>query len=240
MSEEILSAREERRFQAQISLDGIGKEGQEKLKKARVLVIGAGGKGTTALKNLITAGVGCIGVSDDSLVREETLSRQSLFGDNDIGKQKAIVSKQYLQARNQFTKIKVHNIRLSIENLKKIIADYDVLVDATKNFKTHFEIAEAASEEKKSLVFGTIIKNKSIITVLKAGGSKKLIDIFPDKKPIDVGQEEATTPIVIINSITGVLLANEAIKLILGNPSQLTNNLLIINPADYTLNLQPI
>lgn len=240
MSKEVLSAREERRYQAQISLEGIGKEGQEKLKNARILVIGAGGKGTTALKNLITAGIGFIGVSDDSLVKEETLSRQSLYGDNDIGKQKAIVSKQYLQARNQFTKIKVHNIRLSIDNLKKIIENYDVLVDATNNFETHFAIAEAAGEANKPLVFGTIIKNKSIITILNVGSERKLIDIFPDKKPIDVGDEEKSTPTVIINSITGVLLANEVVKLVLGNPSQLIDNLLIIDPATYTLKLQAI
>ncbi len=240
MSQKILSIREERRYEAQLSLESIGKIGQEKLKTASVLVIGAGGKGTTALENLITVGIGSIGISDDSLVKEETLCRQNLYGDNDIGKQKAIVTKQYLQSRNQFTNIKIHNIRLNAENLKTIIKNYDVLLDATNNFETHFAIAEAANEANIPLVFGTIIKNKSIITILNTGKGKKLIDIFPDKKPINVGEEEVSTPIVIINSITGTLLANETIKLILGNPSQLINNLLIINPADYTLELQPI
>lgn len=239
MSEEILSEREVRRYNSQLQLEGIGKEGQEKLKNARVLVIGAGGKGTSALKNLITAGIGNIGISDDTLVQESTLSRQSLYGDNDIGKQKAIVTKQYLQARNLFTNIKVHNIRLNQENLKSIIANYDILIDATSNFNTHFDIADVATELNKPLVFGTIIKNKSIVTVLNVKSSKKLTNIFPEKKPIDIGQENLATPIVIINSITGVILANEAIKIVLGNDSQLINNMLIINPSDYSLNLQP-
>lgn len=240
MSEGILSAREERRYQRQLSLDGIGREGQEKLKKSKVLVIGAGGKGTTALQNLITAGIGNVGITDDTLVQETTLSRQSLYGDNDIGKQKAIVTKEYLQSRNQFTNITVHNIRLNVENIKRIIADYDVLIDATNNFETHFDIAEAAHELNKPLVFGSIVNNKSIITVLNVNNSKRLIDVFPDKQAIDIGKGDGRTPIVIINSLTGVILANEAIKIIFDRPSQLIDNLLIINASDYSLTLQPV
>lgn len=240
MSEGILSAREERRYQKQLSLDGIGREGQEKLKKSKILVIGAGGKGTSALQNLITAGIGNVGITDDTPVQETTLSRQSLYGDNDIGKQKAIITKEYLQSRNQFTNITVHNIRLNVENIKKIIVNYDVLIDATNNFETHFNIAEAAHELNKPLVFGTIVNNKSIITVLNVNSSKKLVDIFPEKQAIDIGTGDNRTPIVIINTLTGVALANEAIKIIFGSSSQLIDKLLIINASDYSLSIQPV
>lgn len=240
MSHKSLSSREERRYKSQIALKEIGEKGQEKIKNSRVLIIGAGGKGNMALTNLITAGVGKIGICDDRIINEESLSKQCLYGDNDIGKQKAIVSKQYLQSRNQFTSIKVHNILLSPENLNKIIHDYDVLIDATNDFETHFSIADAAFEAQIPLVFGSIIKNKTLVKVLNVTNKQTLGEIFKDQTPIDVGEEDGATPIVITNSITGVILANETIKIILNQPSQLCDNLLIINTSDYSLTIKPV
>jgi len=237
MENNTLSERELRRYKNQMELDGIGEEGQRRLKKAKILVIGAGGKGTSTLKNLMTAGVGYIGVSDDTLVQEDTLGRQSLYNDNDIGKQKAIVSKQYLQARNRFTQIKVHNIRLIPENLSKVITQYNVLVDATNNFESHYAIGTAARQENIPLIVGHIANNKIYISAPKFA-DKAIQDIL-NAKQIKGDKLDSQTPIVVVNSFAGNLLANEAIKIILEKPSQLNSNLLIIKLSDYSFTFQP-
>lgn len=236
MADEILSTRELRRYEQQIILDNIGEKGQEKIKLSRVLVIGAGGKGTSALKNLITAGVGYIGVSDDSLVQEDTLGRQSLFGDNDVGKQKAIVSKQYLRARNSFTEIKVHNIRMTSDNLNKVIEDYHLIIDATNNYDSHYAISKAAIELNKPVVFSAIKGNKGIITTLNYMNKKSLQEALPDENAINLRAPDLSTPVVIVNSITGGLMASEALKVILGQKSILCEKFLVFDASNYTFN----
>jgi molybdopterin/thiamine biosynthesis adenylyltransferase len=239
MAEEILSIREKRRYEQQTAISGIGESGQEKIKLSRVLVIGAGGKGTSALKNLITAGVGFVGISDDTLVQEDSLGRQSLFGDNDIGKQKAIVSKQYLQARNTFTDIKVHNIRLTEENLNKVIEDYHVIIDATNNYESHYAISKAAIEINRPVVFSAIKQNKGILTTLNYKNKKSLTEALPDESKIDVGGADTLSPVVIINSLTGSLAAAEVLKIILQKESVLCDNFLVIDASLYSLKLLP-
>ncbi len=238
MDSEILSTREGRRYEQQILIDGIGDKGQEKIKLSRILVIGAGGKGTSALKNLITAGVGYIGVSDDTLIQEDTLGRQSLYGDKDIGKQKAIVVKQYLQNRNSFTSIKVHNIRLTAENLNRIIEDYHVIIDATNNFDSHYAISEAAISSNKPVVFCEIIKNKGIVTTINYKNSKGLKEILPDEEAFDIGLPDNISPVVIINALTGSYAAAEALKIVLEKTSVLNDNFLIVDASDYSLKLR--
>lgn len=238
MENEVLSTREFRRYEQQTSIKGIGEKGQEKLKLSRILVVGAGGKGTSALKNLITSGVGYVGVSDDTLIQEDTLGRQSLYGDNDIGKQKAIVSKQYLQARNAHTTIKVHNIRLNAENLNKVIEDYHVIIDATNNLDSHYAINEAAINANKPVVFSAIKDNKGILTTLNYNNNKVLKEILPNENAIDFGAPDSISPVVIINTLTGTLAAAEALKVILGKASELSDNFLIINASDYSLTLK--
>jgi adenylyltransferase/sulfurtransferase len=240
MKNTTLTDRETRRFQSQIDLENIGSSGQEKIKNARILVIGAGGKGTSALKTLISAGVGFIGVSDDTLVQEETLARQSLYNDNDIGKQMAIVSKQYLQTRNNLTNIKVHNIRLNSDNISKVIEDYNVLIDATNNFTSHYSINEASVNTKKPMIFGNITNNMSYITTLNNTRNIELKEILKTTKEIKDGNDaDRSTPLIVVNSITGVIMANEAIRIVLELPSQLNDNLLIIKLSDYSFSLQP-
>ncbi len=237
MSDGILSIRELRRYDQQIILDGIGEKGQEKIKLSRVLVIGAGGKGTSVLKNLITAGVGYVGISDDSLVQEDTLGRQSLFGDNDIGKQKAIVSKQYLRTRNSFTEIKVHNIRLTSENLNRIIEGYHLIVDSTNNYDSHYAISKAAIELDKPVVFSAIKNNKGIVTTLNYMNKRSLHEALPDERNLDLGVPDLSTPVVIVNSITGGLTASEALKIILGQKSLLCEKFLVFDASNYSFSL---
>ena len=235
-----LSLREQRRYQPQVcvALQGIGEKGQVRIKNSKVLVIGAGGKGTSAMKALMAAGVGYLGICDDALIREDTLSRQSLFNDNDIGKQKAIVSKQYLQERNSFTEIKVHNIKLTKSNIESTIADYDVLIDATNSIESHELIETGAKKLSKNLIIGHLDDNCAYLLKIEPDSNTKIPDQIRSTGENQI--QDSETPTIIVNSLAGILLANEVLRTLLNKPSQLNNNMLIIKLSDYSFSLQPI
>lgn len=239
MEHKPISEREQRRFEPQIALDKIGLEGQEKIKNARVLVIGAGGKGTSAMQALISAGVGYLGISDDTLIDEQTLSRQSLYNDRDIGKQKAIVTKQYLQSRNTLTEIKVHNIRLTAQNLSKVVSSYDLILDATNNYESHYAISHSAAEFKKPAVFSHIENNIPYLISLNAEDGKTLETVLPNTNDLKEDSDQLT-PVILTNVLAGTFLANEALKYILGGASQFAAKLLKIKLSDYSLELKSI
>ena len=122
MKSEGLSEKEQRTFGEQIRLSGVGQAGQLKIKKSRILVIGAGGKGTSALRCLVGAGVGMIGISDNYVVEQPALPRQLLYGEKDLGRHKAIISKQKLAELSGFTDFEIHNICLSEQNSGQIVS----------------------------------------------------------------------------------------------------------------------
>src|SRR3972149_11827963 len=106
----LLSDKEKRKFRNQISLDGIGVKGQELIKAAKVLVIGAGSLGAGILQNLSATGIGEIGIIDYQVIKEDRISSQTLYGEKDIGKLKSIVVKERLENIHPSTKYEIHNI----------------------------------------------------------------------------------------------------------------------------------
>ena len=143
-----------------IILPEIGMSGQEKLKKASVLVIGAGGLGCPVLQYLAAAGVGCLGIVDFDQVTASNLQRQILYTTNDIGKDKAVVAKEKLEAINPFIQIQTHVCKLSSANALEIISPYDLVVDGSDNFATRYLVNDACLMLHKVLVFGSIINLK--------------------------------------------------------------------------------
>ena len=176
MKSEFLSAREIRKFEEQINLPGVGIQGQEKFRKARILVIGAGGKGASALQALVAAGVGYIGICDNYPVEESALPRQCLYGEIDTGKLKAIVARQHLLEHTKLTEIELHNICLSDTNIRNIISDYDIVLDATDNFMAHYLISDGTVATGKPLVFGSVYHNTSQVSVFNYAGGPSLRD----------------------------------------------------------------
>ncbi len=237
MENNMLSEREQRRYQAQIGLDGIGIEGQEKIKTARILVVGAGGLGTPAIKCLIAAGTGFIGICDDALLQEEDFGRQSLFNDIDLGKQKAISAKQHLQNRNQFTQIKIHNIRLNSENALQIVSQYDIVVDASNDLNTHGILFTAVKMANKPIVWGYIVNQIAIAGVkipgYEAQNAEKTIQSF-----LKQSDKDTQTPLVLVYTVSGNILAGEAIKIVLQKASPLANKNLYINLSEYSFSLK--
>jgi sulfur-carrier protein adenylyltransferase/sulfurtransferase len=241
MKSDVLSDKEARIFSKQIQLPDIGMAGQEKLKKARVLVIGAGGKGTSVLQNLISAGIGHIGISDNYLVEEASLPQQSLYGERDLGKQKAIISKQRLSDPGRMTDITLHNICLSETNILQIIAPYDIIVDATDNFPAHYLINDAAIISGKPFVFGSVVHNSGLVSVFNYPNGPSLRCLYPNVPRNKTHFSDKGIPALgILYHLTGTMMAGEALKLILKLPSPLLGKLLVFEPETYTCSFEPI
>ena len=146
------------RFSRQIVLKDIGVIGQKKILSSKVLIIGAGGLGSPVAEYLSRAGVGLLGIIDDDKVSLSNLHRQSLYNTADIGKLKVKITKDRVEKINPYTQVKIFNIRLNKENFKKIINDYDYVVDGSDNFKTKLLINDFCLKFKKTLVTGAISK----------------------------------------------------------------------------------
>jgi molybdopterin/thiamine biosynthesis adenylyltransferase len=136
MESQFLSQREIRRYSKQIMIPEIGIKGQEKLKLAKVLVVGAGGLGCPVLQYLAAAGVGKISIAEFDMVDEANLQRQVLYGSTDVGKLKSIIAKSRLEHLNSLLEFEIFNLRLDASNSLNIIKNFDIIVDATDNLHT--------------------------------------------------------------------------------------------------------
>jgi molybdopterin/thiamine biosynthesis adenylyltransferase len=241
MTSEVLSEREIRLFSQQIKLPSVGINGQEKLKKARVLIIGAGGKGSAVLQNLAVAGVGLIGISDNYLVEEQNMPMQRLYGDVDLGKQKAIIAKQRINQIVRNASFEVHNICLSPDNILKIFQPYDIIIDATDNFPAHYLINDAAIILKKPVVYGSVFHTLGMVSVFNYNEGPSFRCLY-SKKPRQLKNpgDDGILGIGILYSITGTIMANEVLAIILGHPVKLSGRLYIFNIKDYGIKTKSI
>jgi len=160
-----LTPEEQQRYIRQILLSEIGTAGQEKLKNASVLCVGAGGLGSPALLYLAAAGVGRIGIIDADSVSIDNLQRQILFSTEDVGVLKVAAAKENLLKLNPLLKIEVYSEKLSSANAEKIFAGFDAVIDATDNFSTRYLINDAAMKLSKPVFFGSIFKFSGQVSV---------------------------------------------------------------------------
>ncbi len=227
------------RYQRQITLDGFGMDAQEKLSKAKVLVIGAGGLGCPILQYLAAAGVGHIGIADNDLVSYSNLNRQIFFGQDDIGKFKVDIATLRINALNNLVKTTIYKDRwnqaLSIEHFP----NYDIIVDATDNFASRYLINDACVLLAKPLVFGAVSKYEGQIAVFnKIQDDQKnsdyipvnYRDLFPEPPKSDEVLNCAEGGVLgVLPGTIGVMQATEVIKLISGVGEILSNQLLNYN-----------
>ena len=162
-----LSSEEIERYSRQIVLHGIGGPGQNKLKDARVLVIGAGGLGSPVLQYLAGAGAGRLSIVDDDVVALSNLHRQVLHGTHDVGRLKVESADAALARLNPHVRVERINRRLSVENARDIIAGYDVVIDGSDNFATRYAVSDACYFEEVTLVTGAIGEFDGSLTTLK-------------------------------------------------------------------------
>lgn len=225
-----LSDSELRRYNRHIILPGIGIEGQLKIKKSSVLVIGAGGLGCPVLQYLTAAGVGRIGLMDYDMVNETNLPRQILYGAADIGKLKSIISRERLNIINNKVDIDILNIRFSKENALKTVSNYDIIIDATDNFESRYIINDACVLSDKPMVHGSIYSFEGQVSVFNyLGGPTYRCYNPPDNAEYNNPKPSDTGMLNVLPGITGTYMANEVIKIILQYGNVLSGKVLIFN-----------
>jgi molybdopterin/thiamine biosynthesis adenylyltransferase len=224
------------RYNRQMMLPEIGDSGQGKLKKARVLVIGAGGLGCPILQYMATAGVGTIGIVDFDIIELHNLHRQILYIEEHVGQSKAITAKSVLETLNPLITVIAFEKKLTIENAAQIIKDFDVIVDGCDNFETRYLVNDICVMLGKSLVYGSIFKFEGQMAVFNHDGSKNLRDLFPEApNPKDVPNCNLNGVLGTLPGIIGTMMAQETLKLIMDLPT-LENELVLFNSLDWNFN----
>jgi len=206
------------RFSRQIVLKDIGIVGQKKILSSKVLIIGAGGLGSPVAEFLSRAGVGSIGVVDDDKVSLSNLHRQSLYTTSDIGKFKVKIARDKIKKINPNIKVVIYKIRLNNNNFKKIINDYDYIVDGSDNFTTKFLLNDYCLKFNKILVTGAISKFDGHIFTFNFKDKKvPCLRCFFQKSEIsdDLLNCESGGILGTISGIVGTIQANEVLKKIL-------------------------
>jgi len=237
----MLSKEEIKRYNRHLILSEIGPEGQEKLKRAKVLVVGAGGLGCPILQYLTAAGVGTLGICDFDFVDESNLQRQILFGTDDIGKPKAKVAAKKLAALNPYIKFNVHNTMLAKENALELFSEYDIIVDGSDNFPTRFLVNDACVIAGKPLVFGAIYKFEGQVAVFNYQNGPTYRCLVPEQP--DSSEMLSCSQIGVMGVLPGIIgsyQANEVIKMITETGEVLSGKLLMIDTLRMDHNLLTI
>lgn len=224
----MLNSEERNQYKRHLTLDAIGEAGQEKLKAAKVLVVGAGGLGCPVLQYLTAAGVGTIGIIDHDVVDQTNLQRQILYTQADIGQSKVSCAIKKLEALNPFIVFKGYTERLSTENAIELFKHYDIIVDGTDNFSTRYLINDAAVLSRKPVVFGSIFKFEGQVSVYNFQSGPTYRCLFPKPNSVALNCEEAGV-LGVLPGIIGTFQANEVIKIICGIGNVLSGKLLIFD-----------
>jgi len=226
-AESRLSPAELARYSRHLILPEVGVEGQEKLKAARVLLIGAGGLGSPLGLYLAAAGVGRIGLVDFDNVDVTNLQRQVLYGQGDVGRPKAETACHRLRELNPHVTIDVHRVTLAAENAEEIIAPYDVVIDGTDNFATRYLVNDACVILNKPNVYGSVYRFEGQVSVFWAPRGPCYRCLFPEPPPPGQAPSCAEGGVLgVLPGTVGTLQATEAIKVILERGDPLIGRLL--------------
>jgi len=230
-----LNADEIERYQRHILLPEIGGAGQQKLKAARILVIGAGGLGAPVLQYLAAAGIGTLGIADDDRVSLSNLQRQVIHDTGTIGEMKTQSAADAIARLNPHIRTIRFEERFSADTAIRQLSGFDLVVDGSDNFDTRYAAADAAETAGKPLVTGAVGRFDGSLTVLKpyeAGADGHLNptyrDLFPAPPPQGLIPSCAEAGIIgALTGVIGTLMAMEAIKLVTGIGKPLIGRLLL-------------
>lgn len=225
------------RFTRHLSLPEVGREGQEKLKNARVLVIGAGGLGSPLLIYLAAAGVGSVGIVDDDVVSTSNLQRQVLYTSAEVGFKKVEIASRKLKALYPEIEIQTFDLRLDEESAEELFQDYDIVADCTDNYKTRSLIGQVSAKLKKPLAFASVLNYEGQISVFNFGGGPAFADLYPNMPKDGIYKENEIGLLGVLPGIAGTLQANEIIKIITGYGEVISGRLLVFNIQENRFNL---
>jgi adenylyltransferase/sulfurtransferase len=230
------------RYSRHFLLSEVGEEGQAKLLKARVLMVGAGGLGCPAAYYLAAAGVGTLGIIDNDVVDISNLQRQILHTNDRVGQPKVESAKMTLEALNPDVKVIPYQEKLTSANIMEIIKDYDIVVDGSDNFPTRYLVNDACILANKPNVHGSIFQFDGQATVFYPRKGPCYRCLYPEPPPADMAPSCAEAGVLgVLPGLIGTIEALEAMKLILGKGDLLIGRLLCFNTLTMeitTLNLQ--
>ena len=227
------------RYSRHLILPDLGVDGQKRLKKARVLVIGAGGLGSPTLLYLAAAGVGTLGIVDFDVVDESNLQRQIIHGVADVGRPKTQSARESIVAINPLVDVRLHEFRLDAGNAVDLFEQYDLIVDGADNFATRYLVNDAAVLAGKPYVWGSIYRFEGQVSVFwedaPDGRGLNYRDLYPEPPPA------GTVPSCAEGGVLGIICASiasvmgtEAIKLITGIGESLLGRLMVYDALDMS------
>jgi adenylyltransferase/sulfurtransferase len=230
-----LTSEEIARYKRHLVLKDVGGQGQQKLKSARVLIIGAGGLGSPVTLYLAAAGVGTLGIVDDDTVSLSNLQRQIIHETAQVGAPKVDSARDMVGRINPHVTVETHATRITAENALDLIGRYDLVIDGSDNFATRYLVSDACYLAKRPLVFGALGPFDGYITTFKPHEKKPdgtpwptYRCIFPEAPPPGTVANCAEVGILgAVAGVVGTLLATEALKEILGIGETLAGRLMI-------------
>ena len=235
MTNSKLTKQELNRYSRHLVLPEVGVEGQEKLKEAKVLIVGAGGLGSPVASYLAAAGVGEIGIVDFDKVDENNLQRQIIHSTKDIGELKTESAKKSINNLNPNVKVNIHNVKLNSKNAIEIIKNYDVVVDASDNFPTRYLVNDSCVLLKKPNVYGSIFRFEGHASVFNFDNGPCYRCLFPNPPPKDAIPSCAEAGVLgVLPGIIGTIQATEALKIILRKTDVLSGRFLVYDALAMT------
>jgi sulfur-carrier protein adenylyltransferase/sulfurtransferase len=230
-----LSREEIARYSRHLIIPDLAMDGQKRLRSASVLLIGAGGLGSPNAMYLAAAGVGRLGLIDFDVVDASNLQRQVIHGTSDIGRSKLESARDKIAEINPGVRVTLHNTRLSSENARELIRDYDLVVDGSDNFPTRYLVNDACVLEGKPYVWGSIYRFDGQASVFWAEHGPCYRCLYPEPPPPGMVPSCAEGGVLgVLCATVGSIQANEAVKLITGMGEPLVGRLVIYDALELS------
>lgn len=224
------------RYSRHLMMPEVGMRGQEKLKAASVLIVGAGGLGSPIAMYLAAAGVGRIGLVDFDVVELSNLQRQIIHGDSRIGELKVTSAGERLKDINPYISIEEFPFYVSADNIMEIGANYDIIVDGSDNFATRYLLNDYCVFEKKPYIYGSIYRFEGQVAVFNAQEGPCYRCIFPEPPPPGMIPTCGEGGVFgVLPGTIGTIQATEVIKIILGIGTESSGNLFLYDALDLSL-----
>jgi adenylyltransferase/sulfurtransferase len=242
MADPVVQRREEldldevRRYSRHLIMPEVAMPGQQRLKAARVLCIGAGGLGSPVIMYLAAAGVGTLGIVDFDVVDETNLQRQIIHGQSDVGRPKAQSARDAVAEINPNVNVVLHEVRLDSSNVFEIFRDYDVIVDGTDNFPTRYLVNDACVLMGKPYVWGSIFRFEGQASVFWAEQGPCYRCLYPEPPPPGMVPSCAEGGVLgVLCATIGSIQATEAVKLVCGIGTPLIGRLKLYDALEMDL-----
>jgi adenylyltransferase/sulfurtransferase len=237
-----LSAEGLDRYARHVVMDDVGPDGQARLLESSVLVVGAGGLGSPAIQYLAAAGVGTLGVADDDAVERSNLQRQVIHGESDLGRPKVDSARAFVAELNPDVDVHTHETRVASDGVEGLIADYDVVIDATDNFPTRYLLSDACALAGVPCVHGSVLRFEGQVTTFAGDpGAPCYRCVFPEAPPEGTVPNCATAGVLgVLPGTIGCIQATEAAKLLLGIGESLSGRLLHYDALELTFETVPV